>query len=674
MIDNHRHVIVTRVETEVGTCIFTKGSVGFIMKYSVVLFFSLLAFCLQAQASVEMFARLPFVKDVQISPNGKKIAYLRDMDGKYVVVSQILGDTNAKPNVFGMKEAKIRSFTWANDERIILKLTMPYNSKADFEVFTMHRMGILNVPDNKIIWSFKGPKFDYNIGAPKLVNKLAGDNEHVLMSYYYTGAATNLKAGDLYHAVYKVNLANGDREKLYSSKSGDNWTTNTRGDIIVEREFNVHEDKTLNMFRHIPTASFKPLTQVKDGKTVFFTHQIAGVNNTANEIYYFGRNEREISQMYQANVKNHVVSDSKLLGAFDQFDADYSIEDYHNSQIVGVSYIGDYPEYTYFDLDLAQVQADLKATFPDAEIKITSYSKARNRIIVKISGAKSPDQYVLYDRQAGQLQTIADAYPGVSQFELGTVNSYVYQTSDDKTIYSYLTEPAKKENQKLPLIVLPHGGPEGRDHMGFDWIRQFYVAQGYAVFQPNFRGSSGYGADFIKSGYGEWGKKMQRDVNEGVEKLIAEGKVDPDRVCIVGASYGGYVALYSATTHQSLYKCSVSFAGISNLGDIFLHAKEQKNSVSYWKRVLGTSDYDELHKYSPYHLASNKTIPTLLIHGDEDTEVPSFQSKKMFKRLEELGASGSKYIEVKGADHWFSTTESRRVFLAESLKFIKTYI
>jgi dipeptidyl aminopeptidase/acylaminoacyl peptidase len=180
-----------------------------------------------------------------------------------------------------------------------------------------------------------------------------------------------------------------------------------------------------------------------------------------------------------------------------------------------------------------------------------------------------------------------------------------YKAADGTEIHACLTLPPGKSGTNLPLVVLPHGGPEARDELRFDWLTQFLATRGYAVLQPNFRGSYGYGRKFVEASNGQWGLKMQSDVSDGVKTLIADGVADPKRVCVVGASYGGYAALAGATFTPELYACAVSIAGISSVPNIIgaatIDTGEKSSTTDYWKARIGDIWHDEaaLHAVSP---------------------------------------------------------------------------
>jgi dipeptidyl aminopeptidase/acylaminoacyl peptidase len=228
----------------------------------------------------------------------------------------------------------------------------------------------------------------------------------------------------------------------------------------------------------------------------------------------------------------------------------------------------------------------------------------------------------------------------------------------------------------LPLVVMPHGGPDDRDYLRFDWWTQFLANRGYAVFQPNFRGSSGYGDAFTKAGLHQWGLKMQDDITDGVKKLIADGVADPDRICIVGASYGGYAALAGATFTPDLYKCAASFAGVSNLRTMLQRAGAEHGDIntshaSFWISRIGdlSKDSDQIDATSPALHADKVKIPILLMHGKSDTTVPVEESEQERDALERAGKKVT-FIQFDGDDHYFGLAATRIGMLTALEKFL----
>jgi dipeptidyl aminopeptidase/acylaminoacyl peptidase len=227
----------------------------------------------------------------------------------------------------------------------------------------------------------------------------------------------------------------------------------------------------------------------------------------------------------------------------------------------------------------------------------------------------------------------------------------------------------------LPLVLMPHGGPEMRDSLSFNSWVQYLVARGYAVFQPNFRGSDGFGRAFAESGYGEWGRKMQDDLTDGVKTLVDQGLADPARICIVGASYGGYAALAGAALTPDLYKCAVSIAGISDLDDFIGWRKRNWGSDSegytYWLKAIGDPDKDEarLREVSPLAQTARIKIPILLIHGNQDYIVPIAQSKAMKKALDKTGRK-TELITLQNEGHSYWSADNQKLTMTAVDNFL----
>jgi dipeptidyl aminopeptidase/acylaminoacyl peptidase len=279
----------------------------------------------------------------------------------------------------------------------------------------------------------------------------------------------------------------------------------------------------------------------------------------------------------------------------------------------------------------------------------------------------------MYDAATRQFTPLGNVYSNLSQ--TAEVRSITYIAQDGMIIPAFLTLPPGREPKDLPLVVLPHGGPATRDTARFDWWSQALASQGYAVLKPNFRGSD-LGWEFMSAGFGQWGRKMQTDLSDGVRHLVHEGIVDENRVGIVGASYGGYAALAGATLDTGVYRCAVSVAGISDLRKFykwirFKTGRKDSRSDRYLDRFLGVSGVDDplLETLSPYKHATNVSIPILLLHGRDDTVVPFEQSKLMSKALKKAGKT-FEFVKLKNEDHWLSRSETRLQMLQSTVEFL----
>ena len=303
-------------------------------------------------------------------------------------------------------------------------------------------------------------------------------------------------------------------------------------------------------------------------------------------------------------------------------------------------------------------------------------SANHSRILVTVLGPTEGYAYYIADIAEHFTRRVGAIYPGVT--ETAEVRKIDYPATDGLRIPAYLTLPVGRPAKNLPLIAFPHGGPEARDRLGFDWWAQALASQGYAVLQPNFRGSN-LDASWVKAGYGEWGRKMQTDISDGVRALAEQGVIDPARVCIVGASYGGYAALAGVSLQSGIYRCAVAVAPISDPTSMRKWISRREGgpgpSVRYWDRFLGVEGKgvdEQLNAVSPLQHAAQVSVPVLLIHGKEDSTVPYEQSTEMASALKRAGKS-VELVSLKTEDHYLSQSATRLQMLKTSVDFLKKY-
>ncbi len=360
------------------------------------------------------------------------------------------------------------------------------------------------------------------------------------------------------------------------------------------------------------------------------------------------------------------------------------IEDPATHRIIGAEVEGDVLQDVFFSPANQSLWRRASELFSQAQVTLESWSDDKTRIVVHVFGPDNGDMYMLVDLTANRADPIGPAYAGVGRFDIAPVKIIEYKAADGLTIPAYLTLPrdlpagAKSGPAKnLPLIVFPHGGPAARDDYGFDWWAQAMASRGYAVLQPEYRGSDGFGGDFLAAGFGQWGRKMQTDLSDGVRALAAQGTIDPRRVCIVGASYGGYAALAGATLDTGVYRCAVSVAGLSDLQG-FLRWREQRDvtredvATRFTLRYLGAASDDDpvLDTLSPISHVDKVTVPILLVHGRDDTVVPLEQSEDMADALKKAGKDVS-LVTLDGEDHWLSKAVTRTQMLQAVVGFLE---
>jgi len=349
-------------------------------------------------------------------------------------------------------------------------------------------------------------------------------------------------------------------------------------------------------------------------------------------------------------------------------------------RMIGGVHIADDSRYVFFDPAMQARWDAVTHAFAGERVRLASMDERFEKFVVRVEGQKDGFVYELVDLTAHRADIVGDVYEGLGKpLE---VRRITYAAADGLQIPAYLTLPQGRAEKNLPLIVFVHGGPQARDTADFYWWSQALAAQNYAVLQPNYRGSD-LGRKFIAAGYGEWGRKMQTDLSDGVRYLVKEGIVDPARVCVVGASYGGYAALAGVTLDPQVYRCAVSVAGLSDLKRMlewvneWVSARsEQRHNWSqrYWNRFMGVSGPADpvLDAISPIKHLAAVTAPVLLIHGRDDTVVPYEQSSAMYDALK--GAQKSvEFVTLQHEDHWLSRSATRLQMLQTSVAFLRAH-
>jgi dipeptidyl aminopeptidase/acylaminoacyl peptidase len=376
------------------------------------------------------------------------------------------------------------------------------------------------------------------------------------------------------------------------------------------------------------------------------------------------------------------LSDASLtLSSMSSNDADIEkvISDI-NRVVYGVVYSGFNRSYKFFDQSLDQRMQDILAMFPDHTVWLQSWSPDWKNLLVYAEGPSSPGDFYLFPLDKSP-SFIATARPNISPEDIHPIAELNIKARDGLKIPTILTIPKHSIDslKNLPAVILPHGGPESYDRIGFDWLAQAIASRGFLVVQPQFRGSAGFGLEHRDAGDGEWGKKMQDDLSDSLAYLSKKGIVDVDRICIVGASYGGYAALAGGAFTPDLYKCVVSVNGVSDLNKM-LSSTDYYNSrghwvISYWEKLLanGKTDKKALAAVSPLNFAENFTAPTLLIHGENDQVVRIHQSEKMYSKLKS-NKKDVKFVTLEDENHHLETHAGRTQALQEIMSFLDDHI
>jgi len=301
---------------------------------------------------------------------------------------------------------------------------------------------------------------------------------------------------------------------------------------------------------------------------------------------------------------------------------------------------------------------------------------------VLVGNERTPGKYYLYDAVLQQVDVIVARAPWIDPKQMGTVKAIHYKARDGLEISGYLTTPNGKEAKKLPLIVYPHGGPYAvRDTAGWDADAQFLASRGYAVLQMNFRGSGGYGSTFREAGNREWGGKMQDDVTDAVQWAVTSGVADANRVCLLGASYGGYVALMGAVTTPELYKCAVSISGVTDLETMFqprivgtsIFRDRTPEELTFISKVVGDKrDSAYLRERSPVANAAKIRAPIFIAHGEQDLIVPFGNATQMRDALVQAHKT-VEFFSRPDEEHGFAQEANQIALLTQIEQFLQKY-
>jgi dipeptidyl aminopeptidase/acylaminoacyl peptidase len=471
--------------------------------------------------------------------------------------------------------------------------------------------------------------------------------------------------------VYKFDMTTGKSEP-YQAGNADTvgWIADSAGNLRIRIDSD-QNDRTRVFARLGESTSWE---QVHDsGLNSDESRQIGFLAMSSQpDIAYVGtRNGEDKLGVYEFSLSAKSIG--RLVFKHPKVDVDTLQLDSLTDQAIGAAYTLDYPSQEFFDRTYVQLQADVRATFPGEHVTIESATHDRKKFVALVEGPQNPTGvYYLVDMTGPSIGKIGARYASVTAADIGQVKAFSYQARDGLTIPAFLTLPPGSSGKNLPLVVMPHGGPHSRDTASFDPWAQFLASRGYAVLQPQFRGSSGYGAAHASAGRHKWGLEMQNDISDGVKHLIANGTANPSKVCIYGWSYGGYAAMAGLAFTPDYYKCGVAGAGIS---DLLLLLGDSKRRWGEWDDSIGSpiNDRERLERTSPIRSVNRINAPLLLIHPKEDTVVPLRQSSMMAKAMQDAGKP-VEYIELEGDDHWLSKASTSKRVLRELERFLGQHL
>lgn len=432
--------------------------------------------------------------------------------------------------------------------------------------------------------------------------------------------------------VDRVDLATGATTRVEKpTRDIRRWLADGQGVIRAGMSYGATRWKL--HFRDAPGAEFRTIEAQRYDETAGSDVGIARILSADGRGYIMTNGPTGRHAVYAYDFRTDTYGET--LWSHPESDAVSASSNPITGALESVTWEDDRPRVKWFHADLAALQAQLDRKFPDHENAIVNRSRDGNFVLFVSRAPHHPGTYYVFDRKARRMQVFAAVVDGLAEAKLAPVRPIRYSARDGLSIPAYLTLPSGRTGKDLPLVVMPHGGPFVRDSWTYDPFVQFLASRGYAVLQPNFRGSTGYGVEFLAKAYGQFGRAMQDDIDDGVDELVKQGIVDPKRVCIMGASYGGYAAIWGAMRNPERYRCAVSFAGVTDV-KAMLRVERGRTDRKYYRHLeaqIRGADKADMDAVSPVRQAARLTIPLLLAHGEQDSNVPPEQARKLVAAL-----------------------------------------
>jgi dipeptidyl aminopeptidase/acylaminoacyl peptidase len=601
----------------------------------------------QTLPPVEAYGRLPAVNGVSISPDGQRlIAGVAEGDASaFQIINLSSGQTEHNYGV--PTDLALRSVGWSDEGHAIVNVSraVRHAGTRRYEVGSLIAFTLSNRRQR-----------DLEVGNG--LRPVRGEPGIGL------GVARD-ESGRL--SVFRINLENGTSRRISSAlQDSADIVFNDQGEILARVD---SDDETNRWSLHVYNGAQS--VQVVDEATDIGLEpmNLAGVLADGRIVAVGRRQSDQRARMFAISSNGQI----EVIAENPRYDIAGAILEPRTNRVVGVQWIEDLPKQRFFDPELQAVADRVSAFFASGYGVITSWSQDRQRFVVSAETSRDAGAYYLFEPASNAMRIIRREYPELTtEAAIGDRQSITYRSRDGTQIPAYLTLPAGG-GRNLPMILLPHGGPHARDFFAFDWWAAFLASRGYAVLQPNFRGSTGYGYDWFNAGRNNWGDGiMQTDIEDGVDALVRAGIADSTRICIVGASYGGYAALAGATLSPQRYRCAISIAGVSDLPRMVeVTARDSGSRFSgisdWWAGSMG--DAERQRRVSPVNHAGEVRAQVLLMHGDNDSVVPMEQSQRMVTAMRGAGKE-TQLIVLRGEDHWLSNATTRIQMLREMETFL----
>jgi dienelactone hydrolase len=622
-----------------------------------------------APPPAEDFGELPRTSHVTISPSGGRIAWLNEAIAQpQVFVFDV--DARKDVRVFRVDDKdKVRALYWVNDSVLIMLVgfTVQHGRARSAELgqAEIYRALACDADSGQMRELLPGSFFSQlMMSGVVFVSWHPAQPDTVIM------AAPDLRRSGVKQYLYAVDVHTGKSTAIADGPPEVTQWVVDRGGAPVARSEVTRDAHVLSVLRREASGWKEFMRRDRPDGLSFTPISADGIHLTA-----LGAASDGHVRLWSIGLDGSAPT-SLLPDATE--DVTDVIVDPLSGAAAAVQLGGLNPKVRWLEPSAERRQQVVAHAFPNRDVLVLGHSQNNARVVVAVGGPSSPEVYYLVDLTNHRADIVGEEYPTLAPLPLGEVRALTYAARDGSAIPAYLTLPPGGADKNLPLVVLVHGGPfERDDYPRFDWWAQFLATRGYAVLQPQYRGSTGFGVAFEHAGYRQWGGLMQDDVSDGVRALITQGVADPHHVCIVGASYGGYAALAGAAFTPELYACAASINGPSDLPEMrkFLEQRSHRNPLlmRFLDDTMGAAGDPALAAKSPARAAASIKAPILIIQSTQDTVVPPSQSDLMARAIRASGGDVT-VVTLAGEDHWLSRSSTRIDMLKALDSFLAAHL
>ena len=633
-------------------------------------------FSLSAQDdAATAFGAREAIQQVSMSPDGNKIAYIVPAKGQGSRLYTVDITNTATPRVAlaasGDPE-RLSSCEWVSNARLICRIGMVMRD-WDGPV-TASRLVAVNADGTelKLVSVRQGINAEWmSYFGGNLIDLLPSDDGAVLLGREYVpegkigSIISKTKEGYGVDRVDTLSLVS--KQVIAPTRLASEYISDGLGTVrimgVVKTASEYDSGIRRYLYRIAGRTDWDLLSEYDStNRTGFNPYAVDPIEDVA---YGFEKTDGRMA-LYKVKLDG-TLTKTKIFSRPD-VDVDGLITLGRKKQIVGVTYATEKRESAYFDPALRKLGASLSKALPRADlVNFAGMSADGQKLVIWTGSDTNPGQFYYFDKTTNRVSPLFASRPELGNYTLAPVKPVSVKASDGTLIPGYLTLPVGSTGKGLPAIVMPHGGPSARDEWGFDWLAQYFAHQGFAVLQPNYRGSAGYGDSWYQqNGFKSWQTAIG-DINESGRWLISEGIAAPDKIAIFGWSYGGYAALQSAVLDPSLFKAIVAVAPVTDLAKL----KEQERGYTSYllnRDFIGSGPH--IIEGSPARNAKRISAPVMLFHGDLDRNVNVIQSQFMARQLKEAGASPELFV-YKNLDHYLEDGAVRAEMLQKSADFLK---